>query len=189
MGRKNSGARSTIQSLCEMDNIDEKCLYEKAKMLLGIYRKVCWSAIGSVDQVAEEMCYYCGSDLDRALIYLEEFAPDKDKERFESRIKTLFETRWMIELVDNAMVKVYEFPEYGKMYHEIISKAYLTKFKYTEGEMLEVLDMERSRYYDRKKEAITVFGLSLWGSALPKLKSFLEDEVYDEVEGMAYGES
>ena len=40
--------------------------------------------------------------------------------------------------------------------------------------MLEVLNMERSTYYDRKKEAILLFGLSLWGTAIPKLKDFLE---------------
>ena len=34
--------------------------------------------------------------------------------------------------------------------------------------------MERSTYYDRKKEAILLFGLSLWGTAIPKLKDFLE---------------
>lgn len=35
--------------------------------------------------------------------------------------------------------------------------------------------MERSRFYDRKKEAIIVFGLALWGSAIPQLKNFLSD--------------
>jgi hypothetical protein len=41
--------------------------------------------------------------------------------------------------------------------------------------MLEILNLERSRYYDRKKEAIMIFGLSLWGDAIPKLKVFLND--------------
>lgn len=35
--------------------------------------------------------------------------------------------------------------------------------------------MERSSFYDRKKEAIMLFGLSLWGSSLPKLKNYLID--------------
>lgn len=184
MSRRNTGAWNTICSLCEMDKIDRKQMYEKAKMLLGIYRKVCWSTIGRADIVAEEICYYCGSDLDGALLYLEEFAPEKEKEQFESRIKTLFETRWMVELVDSAMLKVYEFPENGQLYHEIVSKCFLTKFKYTENELLEILNLERSRFYDRKKEAIMVFGLSLWGSSIPKLKSFLvENEDMEELYG------
>ena len=184
LSRRNTGAWNNICSLCEMDNIDGKQLYEKAKMLLGIYRRVCWSTIGRADTVAEEICYYCGSDLDGALLYLEEFAPEKEKEQFESRIKTLFETRWMVELVDSAMLKVHDFPENGQLYHEIISKCFLTKFRYSENELLEILNLERSRFYDRKKEAIMVFGLSLWGSSIPKLKSFLvENEEMEELYG------
>lgn len=92
MSRKNTEAWNSIRSMCKMDDIDEKEMYKKAKMLLSIYRRVCWSTIGRADLVADEMCYYCDSDLDGALIYLEQFAPDKEKERFESRIRTLFET-------------------------------------------------------------------------------------------------
>ena len=46
--------------------------------------------------------------------------------------------------------------------------------------MLEILDMERSSYYDRKKEAILLFGLSLWGTAIPKLKDFLDNAREEE---------
>ena len=63
---------------------------------------------------------------------------------------------------------------------KVISKAYLNRFKYRESEMLEVLNMERSTYYDRKKEAILLFGLSLWGTAIPKLKDFLESAREEE---------
>lgn len=115
-----------------------------------------------------------------ALIYLENFAPDEARERFEERIRSLFETKWIIELVDMAMLKIREYPDKGALYCEIISKAYLNRFKYRESEMLEVLNMERSTYYDRKKEAILLFGLSLWGTAIPKLKDFLESAREEE---------
>lgn len=115
-----------------------------------------------------------------ALIYLENFAPDEARERFEERIRSLFETKWIIELVDMAMLKIREYPDKGALYCEIISKAYLNRFKYKESEMLEVLNMERSSYYDRKKEAILLFGLSLWGTAIPKLKDFLESAREEE---------
>ena len=85
-----------------------------------------------------------------------------------------------IELVDMAMLKIREYPDKGALYCEIISKAYLNRFKYRESEMLEVLNMERSTYYDRKKEAILLFGLSLWGTAIPKLKDFLESAREEE---------
>lgn len=186
LGRKNTVAWKTIHSLCAMDRIDEKQLYAKAKLVLGVYRKVCWSTLCDAEDMTEEAYYFCSSDLDKALIYLEEFAPEKEKEQFENRVKKLFETRWMIELVDSAMLKVYEFPENGKLYHEIISKCFLAKFRYTETELLELLRLERSRYYDRKKEAIMVFGLSLWTISIPALKCYLKDVEYNELEDFEY---
>lgn len=128
--------------------------------------------------------------LDGALLYLEEFAPDVERERFEAKVKTLFETRWMIELVDTAMIRVKEFPYGGDQYFEILSKCYLTKWKYTESDMLDILNMERSRFYDRKKEAIYIFGLSLWGGAIPKLKTFLKENPLGEpYEQLAFEQS
>ena len=114
------------------------------------------------------------------MIYLETFAPDEARERFEERIRSLFETKWIIELVDMAMMKIRDYPDKGDLYCEIIYKAYLNRFKYKESEMLEILDMERSSYYDRKKEAILLFGLSLWGTAIPKLKDFLDSARAEE---------
>ena len=61
----------------------------------------------------------------------------------------------------------------GGLYCEILSKNYLSRFKYKEAEMLEIMDMERSTYDDRKKEAVLLYGLSLWGNAIPMLKEFL----------------
>ena len=110
-----------------------------------------------------------------ALNYLTQFDPDDGSEAFENTIRSLFETRWMIDLVDNAMMRVKEFPDYGEIYFEIISKCYLTRFKYSEREILDIVNLERSRYYDRKKEAMMVFGISLWGKEIPKLKRFLEE--------------
>ena len=43
MSRKNTGAWKAIHSMCEMQDINEEALYQKAKMLLSIYRRVCWS--------------------------------------------------------------------------------------------------------------------------------------------------
>ena len=154
MSRYNTQVLSNIRMLCRMQNIDEKVLYERAKLILSIYREVCWSTIDRANDVCDTLICTYGDSLDGALIYLENFAPDEARERFEERIRSLFETKWIIELVDMAMLKIREYPDKGALYCEIISKAYLNRFKYRESEMLEVLNMERSTYYDRKKEAI-----------------------------------
>ena len=180
MSRYNTQVLSSIRMLCRMQNVDEKVLYERAKLILSIYREVCWSTIDRANDVCDTLICTYGDSLDGALIYLENFAPDDARERFEERIRSLFETKWIIELVDMAMLKIREYPDKGALYCEIISKAYLNRFKYRESEMLEVLNMKRSTYYDRKKEAILLFGLSLWGTAIPKLKDFLESAREEE---------
>lgn len=42
--------------------------------------------------------------------------------------------------------------------------------------MLECMDLERSTYYDRKKEAVLLFGLSLWGNVIPMMKQMQKTE-------------
>lgn len=173
MSRKMTQAMGDIKQMCRFQRMDENELYGRAKMLLAIYRKVCWSAAARSDGLHDEIICYCGGELNTALIYLETFAPDEEKERFGERISSLFQTKWMVELVDTAMIRVKDYPGTGNLYFEILSKCYLSHFCYTESELLELLKMERSYFYDRKKEAILVFGLSLWGGALPNLKRFV----------------
>ena len=186
MGRKDTRTLRNIRMICRMQNIDEEALYNRSKLILSIYRDICWSVMGRADRIHDEIVCTFGSNLDRALIYLETFAPDEARERFEERIRSLFETKWIIELVENTMLRVRDYPNRGDLYCEILSKCYLTCFKYRESELLELLNMERSTFYDRKKEAIMLFGLSLWGSSIPKLKQFLVDceedlsETFDE---------
>lgn len=105
MSRYNTQVLSSIRMLCRMQNIDEKVLYERAKLILSIYREVCWSTIDRANDVCDTLICTYGDSLDGALIYLENFAPDEARERFEERIRSLFETKWIIELVDMAMLK------------------------------------------------------------------------------------
>ena len=173
MGRNQSLAWNCIHATCDSQNLNEQVLYERAKLLLGCYRSVCWATTGPCTPVDEENYCYRDHRLDTALGYLKSFCPKAEKTRFEVKIRSLFETRWMIELVDNAMLQVKEFPDNGDQYFEIVAKCYLNRFKYNETDLLDILHIERSRFYDRKKEAIMVFGIALWGSEIPKLQTFL----------------
>lgn len=57
-----------------------------------------------------------GDDLTDALVYLEEFAPDIERSEFERRVCNLFENKWMIDLIDKAMSKVYDYYNNGRLY-------------------------------------------------------------------------
>lgn len=162
--------------ICKSKKIDENEVYNKAKKLLEIYRDVCWETSEYADQVRENLMVdygYMSGDLDTALVYLENFAPDEKKERFAARIQSLFDVKWMVEIVDSAMIKVREFPLNGDLYSQILSMYYLGRFQYTEAEMMEELCLERSSYYRRKKEAVMVFGLTIWGGALDDFRQIM----------------
>lgn len=161
MGRKDTIAAKSIRKMYEQLNLNQSDIFSKTKLLLGVYRDVVWITLSESARVNEELAYY-GEELDSALVYLELFAPDTEKQEFESRISALFENKWMVDLIDTAMAKIYDYHNNGRLYHEIISKSYLTAFRYTESELLDLLNMERSTFYDRKREAILLLGVSLW---------------------------
>lgn len=151
-------------------NIDRTAVLHKTKLLLKIYRPVVWSTSNRAYQICESAECYCGKNLESALEYLANFAPEIEQDRFSENVKSLFETQWLISLIDSTMNKIYEYPDNGKLYHEILSKQYLTVSKYSEQEMLEVLNMERSTYYDKKREAIDLFAICLWGYTIPSMR-------------------
>lgn len=88
----------------EQLNLNQSDIFSKTKLLLGVYRDVVWITLSESARVNEELAYY-GEELDSALVYLELFAPDTEKQEFESRISALFENKWMVDLIDTAMAK------------------------------------------------------------------------------------
>lgn len=151
-------------------NIDRESVVHKTKLLLKIYRPVVWSTSNRVFEVCESAEMYCSRTMEEALEYLANYAPETEQERFSERVRSLFETQWLILLIDNTMNKIYEYPDSGQLYHEILSKQYLTVCRYTEHEMLEMLSLERSTYYDKKKEALDLFAICLWGYTIPSMR-------------------
>ena len=180
MCRRKTYSMQTIEAMCASQNIEPEDLFVKAKLLLGSYRRVCWASLGSCRTENEDGYCICDDNIRQALDYLNTYPPTENRAFFERKLKMLFDSRWMVELVDSAMIQVKEFPDSGERYFEILSKYYLSKFKYCESELLEVLQLERSAYYDRKKEAILAFGLALWGTVLPKIEAILDEDLDDE---------
>lgn len=159
-----------IRRMCERFAIDGDVALHNTKLLLNLYRDVVWAATEEADLLREESGELMGGDLEAALTYLSALARGEERRRFEERVTGLFETRWMIGLVDTAMGRIYDYHRYGRLYHEILSKSYLTVAHYSESELLETLGMERSTFYDRKKEAVMLLGVAIWGYALPRLR-------------------
>ena len=176
MGNNRTGANQRIKNICSSKSIDEMTLYAKSKLLLEIYRDICWDTADYAAQIREEAIYdyeLCSNDLNAALLYLENFAPTEKKDRFAARVQSLFEVKWMIEIVDHAVMKVRAFPCTGELYASMLSAYYLTNFPLTEAEMMDEFGLERSTLYRRKREAIKVFGLAIWGGSIEEFRELM----------------
>lgn len=188
MGNNRNGSRKRIETICASRKINESEVYGRARKLLEVYRDVCWETSEYADLVREDLTYeygYASGDLDTALMYLENFAPDEQREKFTAKIQSLFSIKWMVEIVDSAIIKVREFPLNGELYAHILSLYYLGRFQYSETEMMEELNLERSSYYRRKKEAMIVFGLAIWGGTLENFRRIMignEDQILHDTE-------
>ncbi len=73
------------------------------------------------------------------------------------------------------MYKVYLYYDNGEIYHQLLTMKYLSSYKYTENKILDILHMERSTYYRKKKEAIMLLGISLLGYSIPEMKKSLNN--------------
>lgn len=112
--------------------------------------------------------------LDTGLIYLQSFAPDMDLQEFEERVCCVMENRMLVDVIDRALLRLKRYPDRGELYYEILTKQFIHRFNSTEKELLDELNMERSVFYDRKREAIFLLSLCLFGYAVPELQEELE---------------
>ena len=170
MGRSNLNVIRNIKDICIMLNLDAKIICERSKVLLSMYRDLCWITQGKAVDEKEELEELCTGSLDTAFSYLYEFAPKENRIEIKTRIKVLFENRHFLRMVDMAVQKVAEYPDGGEVYADILKKCYLGIKIYKESEMLALLDTERSTYYDKKRIAVTLFGIVMWVCILPEHK-------------------
>ena len=81
----------------------------------------------------------------------------------------------MLLIIYDACVRLKVYPEYGEIYHKIIYNYYISEKKITDEVCMRNVSLERTVYYQRKKEAIALVGVIIWGYTLPTAISQLED--------------
>ena len=62
-----------------------------------------------------------------------------------------------------------------EIYHKIIYNYYISEQKITDEVCMRNVSLERTVYYQRKKEAIALVGVIIWGYTLPTAISQLKD--------------
>lgn len=154
-------AMQRIDGICRLYQIDKEGAYKQGKFILDSYRYLSWKTVRDAQYVREDLMSYCSSDMDQAMVYLLTFATDERRDFFESRIDVLFSSHMMGAMIDSAAAWVRDYPDNGKLYYDIICQSYLYRNGMKETDILEILNMERSTYYKRRKEAVTVFGVAI----------------------------
>jgi len=79
------------------------------------------------------------------------------------------QSQMLVDVINRALLRLKRYPDRGELYYEILSKQFIYRFNSTEKELLDELNMERSVFYDRKKEAIYLFSICLFGYVKPKM--------------------
>lgn len=82
-------------------------------------------------------------------------------------VSNLFKSQWLIKLIDLSLQYVCDYPIYGETYSQILRLRFMDETKRNDNTVSEILSLERSTYYERKKEAILLLGISLWGFVVP----------------------
>jgi hypothetical protein len=133
--------------------------FRKTKKILEIYRFVVWSLkerLENMENVAIEM----GSkDLGQLLDYLSDYDNSINKRRLEERVVSIFNTKWLIEVVDRSLVKLKSYPDKGEMYFEILVKKYIVEKRLSELELCEIAHCGRTTYFKRLSEAIDILSI------------------------------
>ena len=166
MAKDTSAARMIKEDYAAL-GLDEKETQEKTEILLRIYRKVAWCTGEEFDELNKITYESCMGDTE-TLSYLLNFAPDKEMETFRARAINAMQTKALLDLINKSIVKLRTYPSNGKTYYSILKVKYMDFFEFDEAEILEQLNMERSTYYRRKKEATMLLGYILFGIMIPK---------------------
>lgn len=165
--RTQSKTMQFIDYQCQSLGLDQKSLFERSKTLLSLYRHVVWAVKGRAIDLQQEIVGTYGMQLNTALLYLSDLAPTATRAGFETTVNQLFEAKWMIHLTDLALMSVSCYPGSGEQCTTLLRLRFMEEADRSDQQVAELLSMERSTYYDRKKEATLLFGISLWGFVLP----------------------
>ena len=166
MSKIESQSMMSIKRMCEEHHLNIKDTYSIMKRLLELYR----NAIGyrnSITGGANAILQAEGKEEVRQwYLNLEKLTREEIRAKsIDSMIFHVCRTDWILRVIKVVMDRVKMFPEFGELYYNILQIAYFEKDKMSDQEIVEKLNLERSTYYRRKKEAILLCGVLLWDEA------------------------
>ena len=173
MPEEKTKALKEIEQMLKNRKLNEEDVLEIAQKVLKNYRRISWATELRAKDMERELTELGSDSLYGALVYLTDFARDREREWYENRVTSLFESAMLVQMIDDAAIAVRAFPDHGEMYYEMLKLSYLSRFRYKSTEVCEQLGMARTHFYRRRREALLLFGLLFMEQSLPMAQELL----------------
>lgn len=148
-------------------------VYHKTRLLLHIYRDAVWRMEEDLIDVHDTARSLGGSSIkslcDLLSLDIGEFQNGVDKKKLEERLTSIAESKEIIDIIDKALVKLRNYPEYGEIYFQILHGCHISKQKLSHKQIMDRLHISPSTYFRYKRQATEKLGVILWGFLLPEL--------------------
>ncbi|MDR2775957.1 MAG: hypothetical protein LBC19_14725 [Tannerella sp.] len=141
-----SASLKKIQLLYSVSGLDYDSYFNKTKLLLEAYRDVCFQATDRVVDFYERIGFE-SKRMEVAPEFLIDYKGDMDKSAFLQRVTSCFRTKWLVEIIDEALVLVHDYSDKGDVYYNLVFDLYSGSRHYKESDMLEFMNIDRSSYY------------------------------------------
>ena len=170
MGNKKGKDEDHIIKICMVNGLDKDDIQKKAERFLEINHEMSWNrSIYRVKNI-EEMLVKNEEKINDSIFYLENLDYNECDVEIEKKLKPLYDTRIMNDILNYTYMKMKDYPFSGELYYTIISMLYLKMCRYKIEDIIDRCNLSRPAYYRRRKEAVILFGIVLWSIAIPFLK-------------------
>lgn len=79
----------------------------------------------------------------------------------------------LCDVMRQVLSVIKRYPQNGEQYHYILKYAYFDSFPQPDVVLMDTLHLERTTYYSRKREAVTLFAMLLHTKYMPQLHQLL----------------
>lgn len=152
-----------LTAMAKKMGFDVKQTIDETRVLLEEASQLRWQLLWQNDEMCKRLSAFGHGEFDRGLLWLDAFAPSRVRRSSVESIRCMGRNRFVLQLLEQAVLATRQYPEQGDLYERILRGCYLEDKRLTEQIFLAQLNMDRSTFYARKREAVLCCGLALFG--------------------------
>ncbi len=138
-------------------------IYHNTKSLLELYSKVLWRINSSLKEMNQECVESTNRKLSDLINSMVEIDNRVNEERLNSRLKSIEDSKSILDFIDLSMMQLKSYPENGEEYYDILTNVYIKKAEKSLEKLAETYNVSRATMYRKRNDAINMFGVILWG--------------------------